>query len=123
MFVCTEPELNPILIVAMAKVQGKHEKGLMRTPEDEHFSVLLLLYQTEPQVCLLFSNTNVKLHLGNIIKKKNYKLSVTFGKYMKKNVNHKLVPIQNEPPSKHTIKRVLQLKAYYTTRLPATSKA
>ena len=47
-------------------------------------AVLLLLYQTEPQVCLLFSNTNVNLHLGNMIKKKNYKTSVTFDKYIKR---------------------------------------
>ena len=58
-----------------------------------------------------------------MIKKKNYKSSVTFDKYMKKNVNRKLVLIQNKPPGKYTIKRVLQLKAYYTTELLATSAA
>ena len=95
----------------------------MGTPRDEHFTILLLLYQTEPQMCLPFSNTNVNLQLGNMIKKNNYKLSVTFDKYMKKNVNHKLVTIQNEPPGKHTLEQLLHLKAYYTTGLPATSAA
>ena len=56
-FACTEPETNPILIVAVAKVHEKHEKGLMGTPRDKHFTVLLLLYQTEPHLCLPFSNT------------------------------------------------------------------
>ena len=65
----------------------------------------------------------MNLHLGNMIRKKDYKGSSTFEKYMRKNVNHKLVPIQNRPPSNHTIERVLHLKAYYTTGLPATSKA
>ena len=65
----------------------------------------------------------MNLQLENMIKKKNYKNSVTFDKYMKKNVNHKFVPIQNELPGKDTIERVLQLKAYYTTGLPATSAA
>ena len=67
--------------------------------------------------------TNVNLHLGNIIRNKDYKKSVTFKKYMKSNVNYKLVPIQNGPPGKHTIEQVLQLKAYYTTKGLATSTA
>ena len=123
MFGCTEPEPNPILIVAVAKVHKNHKKDGMGTPWDEYFIVLLLLYQMEPQVCLPFSNTNMNLQLGNMIKKKNYKLSVTFDKYTKKNVNHKFVPIQNKPPGKHTIEQVLHLKAYYTTGLSATSAA
>ena len=77
-FACTEPEINPILIVAMAKVHETHKKGVVGTLQDKHFTVLLLLYQTEPQVCLPFSNTNVSLHLRKMIKKKNYKTSVTF---------------------------------------------
>ena len=122
-FACTEPEYNPILIVAVAKVHETYKKDEMGTPVDKQFTVLLLLYQTEPHSCLPFSNTNMNLHLGNMIRKKDYKKSVTFKKYMKKNVNHKLVPIQNEPPGKHTIERVLQLKAYYTTGLRAISAA
>ena len=83
-FACTEPEINPILIVAMAKVHETHKKGVVGTLQDKHFTVLLLLYQTEPQVCLPFSNTNANLHLGNMVRKKDYKKSVTFKKYMKK---------------------------------------
>ena len=123
MFACTELENNPILIVAVAKVHETYEKGEVGTPRDEHFTILLLLYQTEPHVCLPFEKANVNLHLGNMIRNKDYKKSVTFEKYMKSNVNHKLVPIQNGPYGKHTIKRVLQLKAYYTTNASATSTA
>ena len=111
-FACTEPEDNPTLIVAEAKVHETHEKDEMGTPQDEQFTVLLLLYQTEPHLCLPFSNTYMNLHLGNMIRKKDYKKSETIEKYMKNNVNHKLVPIQNGPPGKHTIERQLQLKAY-----------
>ena len=91
-FAYTEPEYNPILIVVVAKVHA-YEKKRMGTPVDEQFTVLLLLYQTEPHLYPPFSNTNMNLHLGNIIKKKDYKKSETFDKYMKINMNHKLVPI------------------------------
>ena len=122
-FACTEPEINPILIVAVAKVHETYKKGVVGVPRDEHFTVLLLLFQTEPHVCLPFETAKMNLHLGNMIRNKDYKKSVTFDKYMKKNMNHKLVPIQNEPPDKHTIEQVLQLKAYYTTKGLATSTA
>ena len=65
----------------------------------------------------------MNLHLGNMIRKKDYKKSETFEKYMKNNVNHKLVPIQNGPPGTHTLEWQLQLKAYYTTKQLATSTA
>ena len=122
-FACTEPEYNPILIVAAAKVHETYEKDEMGTPVDEQFTVLLMLYQMEPHLCLPFSSTNMYLHLGNMIRKKDYKKFGTFEKYMKNNVNQKLVPIQNGPPGKHTIERQLQLKSYYTTKGLATSTA
>ena len=122
-FACTEPEINPILIVAVAKVHELYKKNKAGTPRDENFTVLLLLFQTEPHVCLPFSDTNMNLHLGNMIRKKDYKGSTTFDKYMKCRVNHKLVPIQNKPAGNHTIERVLHLEAYYTTGVVAKSAA
>ena len=122
MFAYTEPAYNPILIVAVATVHA-HQRNEIGTLVDERFTVLLLLYQMELHLCLPFSNTHMNLHLGNMIRKKDYKKSKTFEKYMKNNVNHKLVPIKNRPPGKHTIERQLQLKAYYTTERSTTSTA
>ena len=114
LFTCKDPADNLILIVAVAKVHS-HEKGHMGTPQDENFTVLLLLHQKEPHACFPFSNTNANLHLGTMIRSPNYKTSGTFVKYMKNNVNHKLVPVQHSPPGKHTIERALQFLEYYTT--------
>ena len=115
LFNCKDPADNPILIVAVAKVHV-HEKGQMRTPQDENFVVLLLLHQKEPHLCLLFSNTSANLHLGTMIRFPDYKTSGTFDNYMKKNVNHKLIPVQHPPPGKHTIEHALQFLEYYTTK-------
>ena len=115
LFACTDPEINPILIVAVAKVHAQYEKDEDGTPKNENFTVLLLLFQSEPHVCLPFSDTSMNLHLGDMIRKKDYRKNGTFNKYMKVNVNHRLVPIQNIPVSNRTIERELQFKAYYTT--------
>ena len=115
LFACTDPEFNPILIVAVAKVHAQYEKDKAGTPGNENFTVLLLLFQSEPHVCLPFSNTSMNLHLGTMIRQKDYKKNGTFDKYMRKNVNHKLVPIQNIPVSNRNIERELHFKAYYTT--------
>ena len=101
-FSCKEPENNSILIVAVATVLP-HEKGGVWMPVDEQFTVLMLLYQAEPHLCLPFSNTHMNIHLGNMIRNKNYKASGTFAKYMKNNVNHKLVPIQGGRAEAHTV--------------------
>ena len=122
LFTCKDPADNLILIVAVAKVHA-HEMGHTGTPRDENFTVLLLLHQKEPQVCLPSSNTNANLHLGTMIRSPNYKTSGTFLKYMKNNVNHKLVPVQHSPPGKHTIERGLQFLEYYTTEGSATTTA
>ena len=122
-FACTEPEINPILIVAVAKVHELYKLHEVGTPQNENFTILLLLFQAEPHVCLPFSDTNMNLHLGKMIKNKDYKTNGTFNKYMKKNVNHKLVPIQNKPPGNHTVEQILHLEVYYTTGLQATCTA
>ena len=122
-FACTEPEINPILIVVVAKVHELYKLNKVGTPQTENFTVLLLLFQTEPHVCLPFLDTNSNLHLGKMIRNRDYKTNGTFDKYMRKNVDHKLVPIQNKPPGNHTVEQVLHLKAYYITSLPATSAA
>ena len=120
-FACTDPEINPILIVAVAKVHVIDKKNEVGTPQNENFTVLLLLFQSEQHVCLPFSNTHSNLHLGKMIRNKDYKTNGTFDKCMKKNVNHKLVPIQNSHPGNHTIERELYFEAYYTTGVTATS--
>ena len=122
-FACTDPELNPILIVAVAKVHAKFEKNEVGTPQNENFTVLLLLFQSAPHVCLPFSGQHSNLHIGRMIRDKNYNGNGTFDKYTRKNVNHKLVPIQNCPPDNHTIERELHLEAYYTTSLTTTNTA
>ena len=121
-FSCKEPENNPILIVAVATVHP-HEKGGVGMPVDEQFTVLILLYQAEPHLCLPFSNTHMNIHLGNMIRNKNYKASGTFAKYMKNNVNHKLVPIQGGRPGTSKVERQLQFKSYYTTDQSAAATA
>ena len=98
LFACTDPEFNPILIVAVTKVHAQYEKDKDSAPKNKNFTVLLLLFQSE-HVCLPFSNTNMNLHLGTMIRDKDYKKNGTFDKYMRKNVNQKLVPIQNIPVS------------------------
>ena len=114
LFACTDPEFNPILIVAVAKVHAQYKKDKGSAPQNENFTVLLLLFQSE-HVYLWFSNTNMNLHLGTMICHKDYKKNGTFDKYMRKNVNHKLIPIQNIPVSNCNIERELHFKAYYTT--------
>ena len=123
LFTCKDPADNLVLIVATAKVHS-NEKDQMGTPQHEDFTVLLLLHQKEPHAILPFSNTDANLHLGTMIRSPNYKGSVTFTKYMKKNVNHKLVPIQHAPPDgTHTIERVLNFLEYYTTESSAQTTA
>ena len=46
-FASTEPEINPILIVAVAKAHELYEKNDAGTPQDENSTVLLLLFQTD----------------------------------------------------------------------------
>ena len=88
-FACTDPEINPILIVAVAKVHALYEKDEEGTPQNENFTVLLLLFQSEPHVCLPFSDTHCNLHLGTMCREKDYRQNGTFDKYMKKKVNHR----------------------------------
>ena len=121
MFACTDPELNPVLIVTVAKVHERYKKNKVGTPQNKNFAVLLLLFQSELHVCLPFSDTHCKLYFGTMIRDKDYKTNCTFDRYMKKNVNHKLVPIQNSPPGNHIIERELHFKAYYTTGVTTTS--
>ena len=122
LFTCTDPEFHPILIVAMAKVHAQYKKDKGSAPRNENFAVLLLLFQWE-HVCLPFSNTNMNLHLGTMIRHKDYKKNSTFDKYMRKNVNQKLVPIQNIPVNNHNIERELHFKAYYTTSVESKRAA
>ena len=74
----------------------------------------MLIFQKEPHFVLPFSVTHVNLHLGNMIRNMDYGASDTFHKYMKKNVNHKLVPIQHNNTGS-SVQRQLFLSAYYTT--------
>ena len=120
-FACTDPEINPILIVAVAKVHEQYEKSKAGTPKDENFTVLLVLFQSPPHVCLPFSDTHMNLHLGTMCRDKDYKKHGTFTKYMKVNVNHRLVPVQNIPVSGLTILRELHFESYYTTNVAAKS--
>ena len=112
-FACTNPERHPILIVAVAKVHAQYEKDKGSAPRNENFTVLLLVFQSE-HVILPFSNTNMNLHLGTMIRNKEYRNNITFAKYMKVNVNNKLVPVQNIiVPRK--VERELHFKEYYIT--------
>ena len=122
-FACTDPEPNPILIVALARVHAKCEKDEEGTPRNENFTALFLIYQSAPHVILLFSGHHTNLHLGTMCRDKDYKRNGTFNKYMSKNVNHKLVPIHKHSPGNHTIERELQLVAYYTTSRTTTNPA
>ena len=112
-FACTNPERHPILVVAVAKVHAQYEKDKASAPRNENFTVLLLVFQSE-HVILPFSNTNMNLHLGTMIRHKEYKKHLTFDKYMKVNVNDKLVPVQNNPTGRK-VERELYFKEYYTT--------
>ena len=112
-FACTNPERHPILVVAVAKLHAQYEKDKGNAPRNENFTVLLLVFQSE-HVILPFSDTNMNLHLGTMIRHKDYKKHLTFDKYMKVNVNNKLVPVQNIPVPR-TIERELHFKEYYTT--------
>ena len=112
-FACTNPERHPILIVAVAKVHAQYEKDQASAPRNESFTVLLLVFQSE-HVILPFSNTNMNLHLGTMIRNKEYRNNITFATYMKANVNDKLVPVQNNPLSRK-VQRELYFKEYYTT--------
>ena len=113
-FSCQEPDDNLILIVGVAKVHT-HEKDQCGIPKEENFTVLLLLHQKEPQVCLPFADNNMNLSLGAMIKTKTYRRSGSFETYMKRRVNHKLVPVQHAPAGAKNLERTLKLVAYYTT--------
>ena len=56
----------------------------------------------------------MNLHLGTMIRNKKYRNNITFAKYMKANVNDKLVPVQNNPTGRK-VERELYFKEYYTT--------
>ena len=112
---CKEPELNPILIVAVATAHP-HEKEVCEIPSYQQFTILMLLYQKEPHFFLPFSTTHMNLYLGNMSRDMDYKASKTFAKYMKNNVNHKLVPIQGGRPGANKVERQLQFDLYYTTK-------
>ena len=73
-----------------------------------------MLFQGEPHFLLLSSTTHMNLHLCKMIQNMDYKTSHTFEQYMKKNVNHKLVPIQEERTGTSP-QRKLYLHSYYTT--------
>ena len=120
-FACTDPEINPILIVAVAKVHAQYEKSKAGTPKDENFTVLLVLFQSPSHVCLPFSDTHMNLHLGTMCRNKDYKKHGSFNKYMKVNVNHRLVPIQHIPVSNRNILQELHFESYYTTNVAAKS--
>ena len=122
LFSCQEPDDNLILIIAVAKVHA-HEKGQMGTPKDENFTVLLLLHQKEPQVCLPFADSNIHPSLGAMIKTKEYKASASFDTYMKRRVNHKLVPVQHAPAGAKNLEQVMHFAAYYITEDSANSTA
>ena len=77
---------------------------------------LMLLFQKEPHFYLPFSTTHMNLHLGKMIRDMEYKAPKTFAKYMKNNVNHKLVPIQRGRPGSSKVKRQIQFDSYYTTK-------
>ena len=72
------------------------------------------LFQKAPHFVLLFSTTHMNLHLDNMIRDIDYKKWKTFDQYMKKNVIHKLVPIQQERTGTSP-QRQLYLKEYCTT--------
>ena len=118
---CKEPELNPILIVAVATAHP-HEKEVCGMSSYQQFTVLMLLYQKEPHLFLPFSTTHMNLHLGNMIKNMNYKASKTFDKYTKNNVNHKLVPIQKERTGSSVQQQLFQSKHYTTSKSAAAKK-
>ena len=111
---CKEPEIIPILIVVVATAHP-HEKKVCGMPCYQQFAVFMLLFQKEPHFFLPFSTTHMNLYLGNMIKDMEYKASKTFAKYMKNNLNHKLVPIQGGCPESSKVKQQLQFDSYYTT--------
>ena len=108
-----EPEHNSIFIVAVANTHS-HEKKVRGIPLYKQFTVLMLLFQKVPHFVLPFSITHMNLHLDNMTRNTDYKKLKTSDQYMKNDVNHKLVPIQQEriEPSPQ---RQLYLKGYYTT--------
>ena len=57
----------------------------------------------------------MNLHLGTMIRDREYGTSNTFNKYMLANVNHKLVPIQRKRQGNDTVQRKLHFLSYYTT--------
>ena len=75
----------------------------------------MLLFQEELHFLFSFTVTHLNLHLGNMIRDMDYKMSKTFAKYMKNNVNHKLIPIQQERPRSGKVQRKLFFDSYYIT--------
>ena len=72
MFACSDPEQNPILIVALARVHTKCEKDEEGTPRNEFFMALFLLFQSAPHVILPFSGHHTNLCLGKMCRDKDY---------------------------------------------------
>ena len=88
-------------------------------PCQQQFTVLMLLFQEGPQFILLCSTKHMNLHLGTMIRDKDYGTSNTFNKYMLDNVNHKPVHIQHNRHGNGTVQRKLHFHLYYTTSLVA----
>ena len=74
----------------------------------------MLLIQGVPHVILPGSKTNMNLHLGTMIRTKDYG-NQSFEKYMQVNVNEKLVPIPKSKSSTRGPERKLKFISYYTT--------
>ena len=110
---CKELEHNLILILAVAKAHD-FKGNQCGMPCYKKITVLMLLFQEAPHFVLLFSTTNMNLHLGKMIRNMDHRQSKTFDQYMINNVNHKIVLIEQERTGSSP-QRQLYLKEFYTT--------
>ena len=75
----------------------------------------MLLIQGVPHVIIPGSKANLNLHLGTMIRTKDYGKNTSFDKYMQVNVNEKLVPIPKSNSSTRGPERKLKFISYFTT--------
>ena len=82
----------------------------------------MLLFQETLHIVYLFSNTNMSLHLGKMIRNMDYGVLATFHECMKKNANHKLVPIQYNNTGSSVQQQLFLSKYYITSKSAAAMK-
>ena len=120
-FSCDDADPSPILIVAKATKHTRENDDDDDTemPYYNQIIVLMLLIQGVPHVIIPGNKANLNLHLGTMIRTKDYGKNTSFEKYMQVNVNEKLVPIPKSNSSTRGPERKLKFISYFTTAYAA----